>query len=192
MTLFKSAYTQSYTNKIKNLFWPKIGFKRSLRYLMFRVLRIRASPYAIASGLASGAAISFTPLLGGHCILALSFSWVLRGNYAAALLGTVVGTPWTLPFMWYLSYKVGTEIVNLAQKAFPDLAIPSYLFGVHTFDIKAFYKHPADLFWPTMVGSIPVGLMVWGCVFTLTFLGIRSYRNAKAQRNRPHDFRHRK
>lgn len=190
MTLFKN--TKTYLERIKEFFWPTIGFKRSLHYLILRVLRIKASAYEIASGFSLGVAVSFTPLLGGHCILALGFSWALRGNYAAALLGTLIGTPWTLPFMWYLGYKVEVVIANLIHKAFPNFEISPYLFGVQTFDISAFYKHPADLFWPTLLGSIPVGLIIGGCVFTVTYLGIRSYRTNKAHRKKHHDFRHRK
>ena len=192
MTLFKSTQTKTPLDHIKNFFWPKIGFKRSLHYLMLRILRIKASSYAISSAFAAGVAVSFTPLLGGHCILALTICWALRGNYGAALLGTLAGTPWTLPFMWYLSYKVGIVIVSFVHEVLPNLDISHYLFGVKTFALKDFYKHPADLFWPTLLGSIPVGLIVWGLIFALTFSGINSYRNHERHRKKQHDFRHRK
>ena len=52
-----------------------------------------ASPYAIASGFACGSMVSFTPLLGLHFILAIVFAYIIRGNFVAALLGTIVGNP---------------------------------------------------------------------------------------------------
>ena len=66
-----------------------------------------ASNYAIASGVACGAMVSFTPLLGLHFLLAIMFAFLIRGNLIAALTGTFVGNPITFPFIWGLIYNVG-------------------------------------------------------------------------------------
>ena len=71
-----------------------------------------ASPHAIASGFACGSMVSFTPLLGFHFLLAIVFAYLIRGNFVAALLGTIVGNPITFPFIWGLIYKVGAFVTS--------------------------------------------------------------------------------
>ena len=52
-------------------------------------------------------AISFTPFIGLHALIAILLSWILGGSMAAAIIGTLFGNPWTFPFFWYLTYEVG-------------------------------------------------------------------------------------
>ena len=65
--------------RIKNFFWPKKGFIRAWKYLAIRLSRLKNSPHAVAAGFASGAAASFTPLLGLHFVLACAIAFVTRG-----------------------------------------------------------------------------------------------------------------
>ena len=88
-------------------------FKRFINYYKLRLARLPASPYAISSGFACGSMVSFTPLLGLHFILAIIFAYLLRANYIAALLGTIVGNPITFPFIWGLIYKVGASVISI-------------------------------------------------------------------------------
>ena len=60
--------------------------------------------------MAWGVAVSFTPLLGFHLIICYLGTWLMRGNLIAATVGTIVGNPWTFPFIFYLDYKIGTTI----------------------------------------------------------------------------------
>jgi len=100
--------------RIKDFIWPKKGFIRAWKYVGVRLLRLNTSPHAIAAGFASGAAISFTPLLGLHIILAFVLSFITRGSMIAALLGTVVGNPVTFPLFFSATYWVGAHIQDLA------------------------------------------------------------------------------
>ena len=59
--------------------------------------------------------VSFTPLLGLHFLLAIIFAYMIRGNFIAALIGTVVGNPITFPFIWGLIYKVGTQVTSIKE-----------------------------------------------------------------------------
>ena len=79
-----------------------------------------ASPYAIASGFACGAMVSFTPLIGLHFVLAIFLAYMIRGNFIAALIGTIVGNPITFPFIWGLIYKIGTYITTIKHVPLND------------------------------------------------------------------------
>ena len=93
-----------------------IKVKRFISYYKLKLARLPASPHAIAAGFACGSMVSFTPLLGLHFLLAIVFAYIIRGNYVAALLGTIVGNPITFPFIWGLIYKVGAFVTSTKQK----------------------------------------------------------------------------
>ena len=86
--------------------------RRFLSYYKLKLARLPASSYAISAGFACGSMVSFTPLLGFHFVLAVVFSYLLRANYIAALIGTIVGNPISFPFIWGLIYKVGVLVVD--------------------------------------------------------------------------------
>ena len=80
---------------------------RILRLLKLKIFRIRDFPEAVAGGLAWGAAVSFTPLLGLHINICFLGTWLMRGNLIAATVGTIIGNPWTFPFFFFIDYKIG-------------------------------------------------------------------------------------
>ncbi len=179
MSLFKSRKKKSLSQIFKDSLWPSLGFKRLVRYLFLRVLRLQSSPLSIATGLAIGVAISFTPLLGAHIIISLGLSWLLRANKFATLLGTFVGNPWTLPFMLFLSYRTGLISIHFFHKFFPNIPLSSHLLAAPLFNFKDIYEHPSAFFFPTLFGSLPLGIGVGLSVFCISFTLLKSYRKQR-------------
>ncbi len=121
---------------------------RVLRLLKLKVYRIRDFPEAVAIGLSWGVAVSMTPLLGFHLIICYSGTWLMRGNLVAATVGTVIGNPWTFPFIFYLDYKIGILLFfNSLDK--------------YEFNIAFLTDNFENLFFPTLLGSIPIAIIVW-------------------------------
>jgi len=176
MSLFKSLKKKSISHVLREFLWPQMGFKRLFRCLFLRLLRLKASPSAIASGLSVGVAISFTPLLGAHMILALGLSWILRANKVSALIGTLIGTPWTLPFMLFLSYKIGILSTHFFHKFFPTIPLPSFLIDTPIFNFKDIYAHPTNFFIPTLLGSLPLGICIGLFVYATALILIKFFR----------------
>ncbi|MGO7771021.1 DUF2062 domain-containing protein, partial [Rhizobium ruizarguesonis] len=56
--------------KMRELLWPRKGFLRPIRYLTIRVLRLSASPHAVAAGVAAVVFVSWTPFIGVHFVMA--------------------------------------------------------------------------------------------------------------------------
>ena len=121
---------------------------RILRLLKLKLYRIRDFPEAVAIGLAWGASVSMTPMLGLHLITCYLGTWMMRGNMVAATVGTVVGNTWTFPFIFYLDYKVGTLFFF---KPLDDFNL-NIVFFVDNFE---------KLFFPTLLGSIPIAIITW-------------------------------
>lgn len=91
--MFKRRKPLSFWNNLRQFFWPDMGWMRSLKYVRHRLVRVADTTHKIALGLAIGAAVSFTPLVGTHFVQAGLFAFVLRGNVFSAMIGTFVGNP---------------------------------------------------------------------------------------------------
>ena len=63
----------SFFNFIKALF----TFSRTKKYISLSIKRIKGTPQALSLGLATGIAISFTPFIGLHALLAIFISWII-------------------------------------------------------------------------------------------------------------------
>ncbi len=121
---------------------------RIIKLQKYRITKIKDFPESVAIGIAWGAAVSFTPLLGFHLIICYLGTWLMRGNLIAATVGTIIGNPWTFPFIFYLDYKIGTTI---------------YFNSVENYEFKVsfFIENFRDLFYPTLFGSVPIALVIW-------------------------------
>lgn len=167
--MFKRRKQQPVHHKVGNLIWPQIGFRRSLTYVWHRIGRLHGTPHSIAGGFAAGAAISFTPFVGGHFVLAALVSWATRGNIMAGLLGTAVGNPWTFPFIWIWTYELGRKMGAGNELAGnPDFVaiftdLPSVVVkALISFDLDSgYFDNVWAVVWPMMVGSIPTFVLIW-------------------------------
>jgi uncharacterized protein len=142
----------------KEMFWPSMGWGRTFQYYKLRLARLDDSPECISVGMASGVAVSFIPVPIIQFFLAAMLAAILRGNLTAAVLATLVANPWTIPFMWYSSYRVGIwlygqmGITNLVAP--PDDLSLSSLWAL----IRA---EPLELMVPWVSGAIVIGLVIW-------------------------------
>ena len=174
---------------IKNSLKLLFSFKRTKKYILVNLKRMKGSSHEIALGLACGIAISFTPFLGLHALLAITLAWILRGSMAAALIGTLFGNPWTFPFIWYLSYEIGKLFVLesndlSAQYLLPSLKqemIISFILVKNIFlttDYALIKENFNELnFIPTMaLGSMPLVLIFWFFSYFIFESIINSYK----------------
>ena len=125
---------------------------RIIKLQKYKITKIKDFPESVAVGVAWGVAVSFTPLLGFHLIICYLGTWLMKGNLIAATVGTIIGNPWTFPFIFYLDYKVGTTIF-LERIDF------------YEFKISFFVEHFEDLFYPTLLGSFPIAVTLWFVTF---------------------------
>ncbi|HET6468215.1 MAG TPA: DUF2062 domain-containing protein [Geminicoccaceae bacterium] len=158
--------------RVRGWLWPYIGWRRAGRYLLMRVQRMPGTPHSIAAGLAAGAAVSFTPFLGFHFLLAFVLAWLTRGNLLAAAIGTAVGNPWTFPFMFTATYTLGCYI----------LGQPPYgLRHILRLDLDTLFDKVRLLLWPMVIGSVPFGAAAWALTY---FPAVRAVRAVQARRRR--------
>ena len=87
--------------------------KRALRYYWLRLIRLRGNPFVIARGLAVGTFVGVTPTIPFHTILTIGLCTLFRGNILAGIIANwIVSNPVSIPFEYYLSWKVGVWITG--------------------------------------------------------------------------------
>ncbi|WP_422366443.1 DUF2062 domain-containing protein [Pelagibius sp.] len=172
--MFKRREPLTFLKRASEILWPKGGWRRSGTYVAHRLRRLPGTPYRIAAGFASGAAISFTPFIGLHFILAAVLAVVLRGNLLAAAIGTVVGNPWTFPFIWLWIYSLGTWLIgNDDLTGLPQSLSLSYI-----------VDNPLGVLLPMTVGGIPTAICAWFVFFWPIQRTVDQYQKARRRRTR--------
>ncbi len=78
-------------------------------------------PETVAASFALGVAISFTPLIGLHWVIALTLAFLLRLNKVDILLGTLVVNPLTLGPVSAIALPLGRIVLRARQEAIHDL-----------------------------------------------------------------------
>ena len=158
-----------------NFFYKNLinKFLRLLSYYKLRLARLPASSYAVSSGFACGSMVSFTPLLGLHFILAVVFAFLIRGNFIAALIGTVVGNPITFPFIWGLIYKVGTFVTSIKHVNLSK-----------DINFEMIINQTYEIFFPMLVGGIVIAPLVWIITYFIIYSFISSYKKRKKKTKR--------
>ena len=147
--------------------------RRFLSYYKLKLARLPASSYAISAGFACGSMVSFTPLLGFHFVLAVVFSYLLRANYIAALIGTIVGNPISFPFIWGLIYKVGAFIVDRSDNSLsPNI------------NFEIIIKQTYDIFIPMLVGGAVLAIPVWLLTYFITYSFVSSFKKARIKKQK--------
>jgi uncharacterized protein (DUF2062 family) len=181
----KKRLITSIYNFIKIFF----AFSRTKKYISLSIKRIKGSPQALSLGLATGIAISFTPFIGLHALLAIFISWVIGGSMAAALIGTLFGNPWTFPFIWYFTFEIG-QFINYGflsyeqEFSFKNIKKEISTLLVILKNIIIFANIPEleenfeklKLIPFMMVGSIPLVFITWILSYFSFLIIFKSYR----------------
>lgn len=170
--MFRRRSKLSYKKRLTNVLWPRIGVRRTANYIRHRLGRLQGSPYAIAAGFAYGAAISFTPLMGGHIVCAALFSWFSRASVVASVIGTAVGNPWTFPFIWAWIYYLGVWLLGMDPIDF-DAEVLSFSYLA---------EHFVDIFVPMLAGGVPTAAAAWVAFYFPVKSSVERYQAARLER----------
>lgn len=173
--MFKRRHPLPFFQRAGAFVWPRGGWLRSGAYVAHRLRRLPGTPYRIAAGFASGAAISFTPFIGLHFLLAALMAVAVRGNVIAAAIGTVVGNPWTFPLIWLWIYSLGKWVLGggHGMKIVPE-----------EISIQHIVDHPFEILLPMVVGGIPTAIVAWFVFFWPLQRTVAEYQKARKRRLR--------
>ena len=167
MSVFRRRRKRPLLARVLEFVWPRMGWRRAGRYYVFRIKRLPGTPYTIACGFALGAAVSFTPFIGFHFVLAGILAWALRANLLASAIGTAVGNPWTFPGIWFGVLWLGSKILGreMPQLSFSDLSV------------TMIFDHFSTIGVPMIVGGVPSALLAWVVFYIPIRRAIANYQH---------------
>ncbi len=180
--LFRRRKKTTHIERARIWVWPRVSWRRSTLYYTKRVLRLSATPYAIASGCAIGVFSSFTPLIGFHIVIAIALAWMIRGNLIAAAIGTAFGNPLTFPLIWASTYELGHLILRGEQA----VQLPSFdpLLSLE-FSIDALWRLIQTL-WPMIktmsIGALPLGFLASLVIYAIVYKTVAAYQANRRKR----------
>lgn len=168
--MFKRRKPLTFLQKMKDFCFPSMGWQRVFKYIKLRVLRFPDGSKKIAAGLAVGVSVSFSPFIGTHMIQAVLISYILRVNIASSLIGTLIGNPWTFPFIWWAAISSGAIIFELfgfsSSVTIPDNIGFTEFWGLVT-------NEPLRIFLPWTVGGYMIALLSWPILYFFFYNMVR-------------------
>jgi len=144
------------------------GWKKVKEYLK-KVVKEDGDERKIALGFAIGVFISFTPFFSIHTILAIILSILLRLNKIATIAGAWVNNPYTVPFVYYASYKFGALILGW------EIPPPDF----HNFNLDKFVHYVKIYGVPLLLGTTILGVIAGFISFYVMLYSIRTFREKK-------------
>jgi uncharacterized protein len=193
--MFKRRIPRSTLAGLGRALWPRGGWIRAIRYVVYRIRRLPDPAYKISRGIACGVFVCFTPLFGLHFLVAAGLAWLIGGNMLAALLATFVGNPLTFPVIAGLSVELGNLILgretalplNKVFDAFSRVSVELW------FNVKAVFTgqppHWSDMdrffdfvFLPYLVGGIGPGILAGISAYFVSRPVIGAYQRARIAR----------
>ncbi len=155
-------------------------------YLRHRIQRLPGTPYVIAGGLASGVAVSFTPFIGLHFVLAAILAWSLRTSIIASAIGTAAGNPWTFPLIWAAVYQIGNAILGREGTEAEIELTADLIFGIFgdlfTFKLEALSDLWFQILAPMTLGGAILGAVSWGVTFAVFYVLVKDYQKLRRRR----------
>ncbi len=202
--MFKRRKTKTIFRRIKDFIYPDMGLYRSVQYNANRVKRLKSSPYSIAAGLACGVAMSFTPFLGLHFLLSILLAVIIRGSLLASAVGTLVGNPITLPFIFLLIYQTGQFLLGIegnvdgnvidtiwfaidtiwfAIVKLPKLFILDYQSVIDNWSVyRSRFIDLWSVILPMLLGGLIWAVTTWFIIFTLMYRFVHTYQKRRQTR----------
>ena len=169
--MFRRRHPIPLWRRLRGWLWPDIGWRRLGTYLVKRITRMPGTPHSTAAGRACATAMSFTPFIGLHAVLSVLLSFVVRGNYLAAVAGTIVGNPWTFPVIWLTTYQLGHFMLGST----PSRVAPEP-------ELTSRWQEVRALIWPMTLGSVPLGALAGLTIYFPSVRLIAAYQEARRRR----------
>ena len=69
-------------------------------------------PWKMALSAGIGAFVAMTPTIGLQTLIVLGLVSIVRGNRGIGLLASALANPWTIPFIVYADFRVGSLILG--------------------------------------------------------------------------------
>ncbi len=173
--------------------YPRSGFKRATRYVVYRMRRLPDQPHRIARGVFAGSLIGFLPLPGLQFVAAWLAARAIRGNLLAALLATFNTNPVTTPFFAVLAMTLGHWMLGIEKPlSWEYIRTATEIAGSDLwFNFKAIFTSDVtrwdglirfwhEIYWPYFIGALGPGIVLSVIAYYITIPLVEAYQKARA------------
>lgn len=178
---------------MREMVYPKGGFRRATRYVVHRMSRLPDEPHRIARGVFAGSLIGFLPLPGLQFLAAWGAARLVRGNVLAALLGTFNTNPVTTPVFavfamtlghWLLGVEAPLSAEGIAA-AFGNAGTDLWrnfvaIFSEDHMQWDGLIRFWADIYLPYFIGALLPGFVLSLAAYYITIPIVAAYQKARA------------
>lgn len=198
--VFKRRKPLGWLAWLREMVYPRGGFKRATRYVIHRMSRLPDEPHRIARGIFAGSLIGFLPLPFLQFLAAWGAAKLMRGNVLAALLGTFNTNPVTTPFFAVFAMTLGHWLLGVEAplsakeigRAFGNAGHDLWrnIMAIFTEDrmqwggLIQFWN---DIYLPYFIGALLPGIVISLVAYYVTIPIVQAYqkaRHAKADERR--------
>ncbi len=156
--------TFSRTMNLKRADHPKrppefTGPRERLSQMLVRMRALEGTPHYIALGTALGIFVSITPIIPLQTVVAIALAFLVRGSKSAAVLGTWLSNPLTIPVVYYANYKLGCTLMGV-QKTVDGIAFGSF---------SQLMELGLEVTWAMIVGGVVIGAILGLMAYFVTF-----------------------
>jgi uncharacterized protein len=88
-------------------------YRKKLKYLYVRLLRLKGEPHDLALGMAIGVFSGMMPILPFQIALAVAVALCFKASKITAAIGTWISNPLNWYFVYLLDYKIGAYLLGL-------------------------------------------------------------------------------
>lgn len=149
---------KSLSNRRKQPDW-----RRYLKYLYWRFIRMRGTPEYIARGLALGVFAGLFPIFGLQTIVGVALAALLRGHKIAAAAGTWVSNPLTYVPIYAINFQVGRWLLNSQEEFVPESLV----------SLQEILQYKTQFVAALFLGCLVMGII---CGIFSYFLGLKLIR----------------
>ena len=191
--VFKRRDPLSWGAWLREQVYPRSGFRRAIRYVIYRMRRLPDQPHRVARGVFAGSLIGFLPLPGLQFLAAWGAARLARGNVLAALLATFNTNPVTTPFFAVLAMSLGHWIMGIEAplnakyigRAFGDAGHDLWfnflaVFGPEKTQWDGLIQFWNEIYVPYFIGALGPGLILSIAAYYITIPLVEAYQKARA------------
>jgi len=143
-------------------------WRRRIRYLYLKFVRLRGHPKELARGLAAGVFAGMFPLFGLQTIIGVAIAFRIKGNPLMAAGGTWISNPLTYLPIYAFNYRLGCWLLGRpAVNLFTDVE-----------SLKSWLETGTDVGIALMLGSFVMGVLFGVLSY---FAGLPLIRRARRQ-----------
>ncbi len=142
------------------------GPRERIGQMLVRLRQLEGNPHNLALGMAIGIFVSITPIIPFQTIVAIALAFLVRGSKSAAVLGSWLSNPLTIPVVYYANYKLGCALLGY-HNSLDRIAFTSF---------SELMALGLEVTWAMIVGGVAIGAFLGVVIYFVTLRAITTFR----------------